>query len=370
MVADQLRILGVDVRFSSFGEAASYILMRGYQCATVPPVEFAWSMEGGFSVKHSLANIPTWIANFSRQVNEEARNMTLFHPDVVISDSRMSPLVAARLIGIPAVVILNQVKLLLSPRLREFAISRFFEDLVGEFLGSMWSLADRVMIPDLPAPNTLSESNVWDIGSAADKIEYVGFMSPKPHVPPNDVDKVADMLGFSRSRPIIFVHVSGPAQTRMRLVRLSLAALRKLGPKTQFVISEGNTKGDVIPRKVGDLGWYYEWCPVKDELFAMSDILVVRGGHVALSQAIQFGKPVVVVPIENHGEQLGNSAKIARLGMGTMLHPKGLAPEQLADAICDVLGNNQYAAKAQELRTFAETLNGIDNIVKIIRSYL
>ncbi|HKU50408.1 MAG TPA: hypothetical protein VJP79_10680, partial [Nitrososphaera sp.] len=75
MVADQLKAAGIDVRFSSFGEATSYVRMHGYSCETVAPVEFAWSMEGGFSVKNSIANIPLWFANFSRQVNQEIRNM-------------------------------------------------------------------------------------------------------------------------------------------------------------------------------------------------------------------------------------------------------------------------------------------------------
>jgi UDP:flavonoid glycosyltransferase YjiC (YdhE family) len=370
MVADQLRDGGSEVRFSSYGEAASYVSLRGYKCATVAPVEFAWSMEGGFSVKNSLANIPAWFANFSKQVNQETRNMSACSPDVVVSDSRLSPLVAARLLRIPSIVVLNQVKLLLSPRLRELAVSRLFESMVGEFLGSMWAMASRVLVPDLPPPYTIAAHNVWEVGSAAKKLEYVGFASPKPHVSKDQVDNVASKLGFDRSRPVVFIHISGPAQTRPALINVALEAVKRLDSKIQFVISEGNPKGESEPRRVGDSCWYYGWCPVRDEIFAMSDLLVLRGGHVALSQAIQFGKPVVTVPIDNHGEQLGNSAKVAELGMGVMLRPKGLRPEHLADAISQVLGSAQYRKKAVELRGMAEKLNGIDSVTQIVRSYL
>jgi UDP-N-acetylglucosamine--N-acetylmuramyl-(pentapeptide) pyrophosphoryl-undecaprenol N-acetylglucosamine transferase len=370
MVADQLQGNGVDVRFSSFGEAAGYVSMKGYECATVAPVEFAWSMEGGFSVKHSIANIPVWFTNFTRQVNQETRNMTLYSPDVIVSDSRLSPLVAAKLVRIPSIVILNQVKLLLSPRLRQLAIARLFEGMVGEFLGSMWNMADRVLIPDLPPPYTISAHNVWDIGSAARRLEYIGFTSPKHYVTESEINKVAGRLGFDRSRPVVFIHISGPAETRMALVRIALEAVKKLDSKIQFVISEGRANGETEPKRIGESGWYYEWCPVRDEIFAMSDLLVLRGGHVALSQAIQFGKPVVTIPIENHGEQLGNSAKIAELGIGVMLHPKGLKPEQLADAIARVLANPEYKNKTMELQKMTEKLNGIENVVQIIRSYL
>lgn len=370
MVADQLQSNDVRVRFSSFGEAASYITMRGYECATVAPVEFAWSMEGGFSIKNSLANIPLWFANFSRQVNQETRNMTTYSPDIIVSDSRLSPLLAAKLLRIPSIVILNQVKLLLSPRLRELAVARLFEKMVGELLGSMWNMADRVLIPDLPPPYTISAHNVWEVDSTAPRLEYIGFTSPKPFVTEGEVNTVVKKLEFDRSRPVVFIHVSGPAGTRMALVRVALEASKMLDSKIQFVISEGNARGSTEPRKIGESGWYYEWCPVRDEIFAMSELLVLRGGHVALSEAIQFGRPVVTVPIENHGEQLGNSAKIAELGMGVMLRPKGLKAEQLASSISEVLGNPQYRRKAAELQKMTAKLNGIENVVQIVRSYL
>ena len=228
MVADHLRGSRAEVRFSSYGEAASYVSLRGYKCVTVAPVEFAWSMEGGFSVKDSLANIPLWFANFSRQVNQETRGMAACNPDVVVSDSRLSPLLAAKLLRIPSIVVLNQVKLLLSPRLRDLAVSRIFENMVGELLGSMWTLADHLLVPDLPPPYTIAAHNVWEVGSAAQKLEYIGFASPKPHVSKDHVDRVASRLGFDRSKSIVFIHVSGPAQTRPALIKVSLEAVKKL----------------------------------------------------------------------------------------------------------------------------------------------
>lgn len=369
MVAEQLRQKNVQVRFSSYGEAANYVLMRGYDCQTVPPVEFAWSGEGSFSVKQSIANIPLWFANFSRQVNTETRSMATYEPDVILSDSRLSPIFAAKLLGIPSIVILNQVKLLLSPRLHELAVSRLFEKMAGEFLGSMWSVADRILVPDLPPPYTISAHNVWGVGSAARKIEYIGFTAPRPHVDKDQISKVARALGFNRSWPIIFVHISGPMQTRLPLIQLALESAKQFNGKAHFVFSEGRPSGNFEPRRVGSSSWYYEWCPVKDEIFAMSDLIVLRGGHAALSQAIQFGKPVVTIPIDNHGEQLGNSENIAKLGMGVMVHPKKLKSAQISEAIEQVLGEPTYSERALKLKAMTENTDGIENAVKIINSY-
>ncbi len=368
MVAENLSQENVQIRFSSFGEAARYVSMRGYQCSVAPPMEFAWNMEGSFSVKQSIANIPIWFTNFSRQVNHEIRVMTQYGPDVIVSDSRLSPLFAAKLLGVPSIVLLNQLRLLLSPRLRQFRISRLFEKTTGEFLGMMWNTADRILIPDLPPPYTISADNIWDI-DAAGKLEYVGFTAPKPQISREQVDKVVEDLGFDRSRPIVFFHISGPAETRMPMIRICLEAAKGL-KDIQYVFSEGRANGSTEPRKIGSDGRYYEWCPVRDEVFAMSDLIVLRGGHTALSQAIQFGKPVVTIPIENHGEQLGNSVKVASLGLGVMVHPKKIRPEQITRGVEEALSNPEYRRKTEQVRKMTDELNGIDNVVKIIRSYL
>jgi UDP:flavonoid glycosyltransferase YjiC (YdhE family) len=265
---------------------------------------------------------------------------------------------------------LNQAKLLLSPRLREFRIARFFEKMNGEFLGVLWTAADRILVPDLPPPYTVSEHNLWDISSITGKLEYVGFTSPVPHVTGEQITKVANALGFARTKPIIFVHISGPIQTRVPLIRTALQACKSLGSNIQFVISEGKPKGNPQPIRISETGWYYEWCPVRDEIFAMSDMLVLRAGHVTISQAIRFAKPFVTIPIENHGEQLGNADKISRIGLGIYLNPIKLRSQQIADAISTILKDSTYQKNAIRLSEFSEKLNGIDNIVNIVRTYL
>ncbi|HZC20706.1 MAG TPA: nucleotide disphospho-sugar-binding domain-containing protein [Nitrososphaeraceae archaeon] len=370
MVADRLQKMGMVIRFSSFGEAATYISMQGYKCIAVPPVEFAWNMEGEFSIKYSIANTLRWFTNFSRQINKETRSMAEYKPDIIVSDSRLSSLITAKFFGIPSVVILNQVKLLLSPRLREFRIARLFEKMTGEILGVMWTTADKILVPDLPPPYTIASHNIWDTSSVIAKLEYVGFTAPKIDVSEERINKVANSLGLNRSRPVVFVHISGPIETRKPIIRIILEACKSLRPEIQYIISEGRPKGNLEPKKLSGSGWYYEWCPVRNEIFAMSNLLVLRGGHVALSQAIQFGKPIITIPIENHGEQLGNSEKIVKIGAGLMLKPKELKANHITDAVHQILDNPTYQKNSTELMRLTEKLDGINNIVKIIRSYL
>jgi UDP-N-acetylglucosamine--N-acetylmuramyl-(pentapeptide) pyrophosphoryl-undecaprenol N-acetylglucosamine transferase len=370
MLAEQLNTAEIAYKFSSSGEAAEYINSLGYECNRIPSIEFVWTSEGQFSITSSIAKIPEYFVNFSKQVNYELKNLTQFGPDIVVSDTRLSPIFASKILRIPSIVILNQVKLLLSPRLRRYKVARSFEAINGELLGLGWTLTDKILVPDLPPPYTISENSIWGTDSIKNKLKYVGFASPRTSVTESTLKKVCSDLGLRRDDPVVFIHVSGPMETRMPLVRLAMDACRSLKNNIQYIISAGYPGGDTCPKVLHNRGWLYEWCPVRDELFSLSDLVVIRGGHAVISQAIKFGKPIVAIPIENHGEQLGNSNKIVSLGLGVAVFARPLQPVDISDAINEVMSESNYHKKALELMRISENLNGIENIVNVIRTYI
>jgi len=368
-ISEYLKDDYVTLRFSSYGEAVSYISNQGYECIEVPPIEFAWN-NGGFSVKNSISNIPLWFTNFARQIAQETRNISSFNPNLVISDSRLSPILSSKILGVPSIVILNQIKLLLSPRIREFKLARIFEKLNGEFFGTMWSLSEKLLIPDLPPPYTIAEHNIWNLESVKKKIRYIGFTTAKWNGDDQAMNSVLHSLNLERSKPIIFIHISGPYETRLNLISTIIEASRYFRKDIQYIISEGRPNGSTVPRKLSSTGWYYEWCPVRDEIFALSDLIVIRAGHAAISHAIQYGKPMVTIPIQNHGEQLGNSEKVERMKIGIRLGPSKTNAEQIAQAIHKILDDKSYTQNVEKLMELTDNYDGIKNALEIIRSFL
>lgn len=368
-ISEQLKKDNTAIKFSSFGEAVSYINNHGYECVSVPPIEFAWN-NGGFSVKNSISNIPLWFTNFARQIAHETRNISTFEPNVVVSDSRLSPIISSRILGIPSIVILNQIKLLLSPRIREFRAAKVFEKLNGEFFGNIWSIAEKLLIPDLPPPYTIAEHNIWNLESVKKKMHYIGFTTSKWKDDEQATSNVIHSLNLDRRKPIIFMHISGPRETRLGLISNIIEASKFFRKEIQFIISEGKPNGSIVPKKLSSTGWYYEWCPVRDEIFALSDLVVIRAGHEAISHAIDHGKPVVSIPIQNHGEQLGNSEKIARMKIGITLDPTNTNPPKIADAIHSILDDKSYLENVQRIKKITDRYDGINNALEIIRSFI
>ncbi len=126
VLADYLKGFGLESRFSSFGEAKNYLNLHGYECNIVPPVEFLWGRDGEFSAKHNISKIPKWVTNLPIQINREIRYLKKFNPQIIISDTRISSLVAGKLLNIPTILLINQIKLLLTPRLRKISNRKIF----------------------------------------------------------------------------------------------------------------------------------------------------------------------------------------------------------------------------------------------------
>ncbi len=361
-IADKLKKDKI-LKFSSFGDAAHYIRAEGYSCIDIPPVEVNWDPANGFAIKESIIKIPINFINFVRQCGREADHIGKFKPHLVISDTRLSSLLIAKSYNIPTLTILNQIRLLLSNGLRELRVTRIFEDILGEIFGLLWSYSDKILIPDLPPPYTISEDNLWNIRMIDGKLEYIGFLTPKPRIDEENVKKVYNILNID-NKPIVFAHISGPQTTKLLVVKDIINNLKDKD-SINFIVSEGRPNGDINPKRIKN-GWYFEWCPYRDEIFALSKLLIVRGGHSTLTQAIQYGKPVISIPIENHGEQIGNSKKIDKLKIGIMLRQSEIS--KLSDSI-DLILNSAYEDNMQRVMDIANRLNGVETIVKKIEEY-
>ena len=369
ILAENIKEPGIELRFSSFGEARNYIMSQGFECEKVPPVEFMWGRDGEFSVMSNINKIPQWLVNLPIQVNKEIRYLKKFNPHIIISDSRLSPLIAARILNLPKILIINQIKLLLTPRLREFKAARLFETCNGELMGGFWNMSDRILIPDLPPPYTISEGTINSVKSIKSKLDYVGFITPRAKITENSLSKAKEVLQIDSTKPLIFVHISGPMGTRIPII-MKLIEVFKKAPSLQFVFSEGKSNGKVIPKKISSNMWYFEWCPYKDEIFFLSDVIIMRGGHTAISQAIQYGKPIISIPIQSHGEQLANSYKIEKLGIGKAINSKTMNQTILIDALNELICDNSYQDKVSKLMEISNKLDGIQNVKDIVLSYV
>jgi UDP-N-acetylglucosamine--N-acetylmuramyl-(pentapeptide) pyrophosphoryl-undecaprenol N-acetylglucosamine transferase len=357
------------IRFSCSGQGLRYIRTHEPRADAVecPSLDVEWTEEGSFSGRDFMVHFPQMFRSFSRQVAFEADNIAKFGPKVTVSDSRLSAVLAARSRSYPVVTMLNQFKVTLPPRYRGDVLGRVYERIAGDVLGLMWSLSEQVLLTDLPPPYTIGEANVG--GTDLSRIvRYVGFTSPGLEVTEDRLEKAREAIGFDE-RPLVFFQISGPDATKKRFIEIVLRSVPALSTRYKVVVSMGYLGGSGEPRRIADGGMLYDWCPIKDELFSLSRVLVGRSGHRTIGQCIDAGKPAILVPIHNHSEQIGNAQKFQSLGLGIAISPGDLQPERLTAAVDTCISDPKYRKNLESIRNVSRRYRGVEKCAEIIRSY-
>jgi UDP-N-acetylglucosamine--N-acetylmuramyl-(pentapeptide) pyrophosphoryl-undecaprenol N-acetylglucosamine transferase len=366
-VAGKLREEGYSFRFSSFGQGLNYLEAGGQWSDVVesPALDVEWSA-AGFSSWHVLPRFPFMFNSFLRQLAFEQASISKFDPQVVVSDSRLSAVLAAKLRSFPVITMLNQFSIAFPPRFRS-RVGRFYERVAGDGLGLMWSLSDRVLMTDLPPPYTIGEANLAG-SDLAMTVEFVGFTAPRIEVSEEDTRRAANLLGLDR-KPLVFCQVSGPDATKGWFVEALATAAKDICREHNLVISAGYPGASSEPRRLASGAWLFDWCPVKDEMFRLADLVVARAGHSTIGQCIEQGKPAVLVPIHNHPEQIGNAEKFSRLGLGTCIRSEDLTPANLRQAVEECLNDPGYKSRAEAVSRVSERYNGVERCAEIIHSF-
>lgn len=355
-----------ETRYSSSGQGLSFLQANGLggSSESSPPLDVEWTGGGGFSSHSVLPGFPSMFNKFLHQLAFERTAIRRYDPRVVVTDSRLSPVLAAKSMSYPVVTLLNQFKVLFPPRFRN-RTGRFYERVAGDALGLMWSLSDRVLVTDLPPPYTIGEENIAG-SEVSNVVEYVGFTAPMVELPAERVGRASETLGLD-GRPLVFCQISGPDQTKGRFVDTLLKSAEALSRKYNLVISMGYSGGSQEPRRLANGGWLFDWCPIKDELFELAAVVVARAGHSTIGQCIDHVKPAVMVPIHNHPEQISNAEKFAKLGLGVTVRSERLTTESLLEAIDECASDPGYTKRLGLACAVSKRYRGVERCAEIIR---
>lgn len=367
-VASKLTAKGFEVAFSSYSEGAEYVEKRGFICFEVPRLDVGWTASGKFEgLLKTSKRLPWHVATFIRQVVLERKIMGSWRPDLVISDSRLSALIAAKSLGIKCYVVTNQLRILLPPKKRS-SRTKPIERFLNEILGKLWNLADKIFFPDLPPPLTISEENLWWVSAVRRKAEYIGFIVQPAKNRPEEVKEALSKIGLNKTKLLVFMQISGPTFTKPALIKKLLKASENLA-EFQVVISEGRPNGSGEAKRI-DSTYYFEWCPINEYLMQASDILVVRGGHSTLGSALLLGKPMLIIPIADHSEQFSNTSKMVKLGVALWLDPLAAEPKDISESIRSLYSTPLYKIKAKALSREAVKHNGLNRLVDAVMDAL
>lgn len=360
----QQRDQNAEVLFTTYLDGLSYVRQEGFQAVEVPEMDFKVKPDGTVDFRRTAMNPGPFVASFHflEQVNKELEVMGAFHPQVVVSDSRASPVVAARMLGIPSLCILNQFQVIIPRRTHFLRLAKFADAMSLALLGRIWTTGVKVMIPDFPSPFTVSTDNLRIPKAYEKKVELIGPILPAQ---PDDLPAkkaLRKKLGLNEEKPVIFAPISGPSKERAYLLNILRNIFTDL-PNYQIIMSMGYPESDTPPVQRGDFTMF-KWAPNRFEYMKACDLLVSRAGHGTIMQAICYGKPMVLIPTPSHTEQLNNARKTVGLGVGKIINQDDLSRGTLLSTVQEIVKDADLAANAERLREEASKLNGLQTAIK------
>jgi UDP:flavonoid glycosyltransferase YjiC (YdhE family) len=229
----------------------------------------------------------------------------------------------------------------------------------------VWGTSQVILIPDLPAPYTISLGNLAIPNRYNRKVKLIGPMI-EDYVNSATTERAArDALGFDPNRPMIYGAVSGPRIEREVLARMVLESFEQLPRGFQVVLSRGDPNGSRKCRMQGGVK-VFDWLDNQDDFIRSSDIVVSRAGHGTIMKSLLYGKPMVLIPIPDHTEQIGNAHRALQLHVARIIDQNALNGETLELTIEEMLNSNEYRMKAADVSRMAASMRAIPTACDII----
>jgi len=366
-VARRLRKMGNQILFSTYRDACGYVERENFPLCIAPPIGFAVRPDGGVDFRKTTANpgvFSTFI--FLTQLKAEIEFMRGFKPDFVVSDSRLSPLLAAKFLGVPAATVLNLYKVTIPRERRFLRLARIADGGILTIIGKAWMLGKKILIPDFPPPYTLSLANLEIPPRRKEKISLIGPVLPVRCEELPGKEAIRGKLGFN-DETLIFVPISGSTEEKEYFSFLLKRLLRRLPEDYRVVMSLGHPNSSMDPVKEGSIT-VYDWIPNRFEYLKACDLVISRAGLGTLTQAICYGKPIILIPTPSQTEQLNNAKRARELGVAKVLSQKDLDHKLLTSSIQEVFAVDAYLKRAEEIKLEVAKYDAVETLVRVITS--
>jgi uncharacterized protein (TIGR00661 family) len=330
---------GYLVYISTYNEGLEYLSKYFKNVYFSKGFNLIFTEEGILSVKLTLARqFFSSIIKLFLQIITEMRNLIHINPNYIIIDSRISTAVAARLLKMKFVLILNQFYVEI-PRIKRMnklikLLKRISERILYELIFTMWIYASYLIIPDLKPPYTICSYSIkLKNEQYLHKLKFIGNIMHNQKIINNK--KPSEKICCT-------VILSGNIQERSIMFKSLLEIIKKI--KNENVNINILTGLNFIKKIKINSATIYGWIKEEKEKFNLineADLLIVNGGHSTLIETLQYEKPFLILLLKGHTEKFNNSRKIKELGLGEYMFIDNLNEVTFLNKIKEIYKNKK-----------------------------
>ncbi len=222
-------------------------------------------------------------------------------------------------------------------------------DLQGQFEDLQSCISDLATIAQTTAAFDFPRSQ------ASQRLHMVG---------PLRSEKAREELPYAvdLDKPLIFMSLGTLQGHRYRLFRAAAAACRQLD--VQLLVAHCGGLNEHQAKKLGAT-WVTDFAPQRAVL-ERADLCITHGGLNTVMDALEFGTPLLALPIAF--DQPGVSARIVHHRVGLRLSPHVLTVARLKTAIATLLHDPGYADRAKGAGRSIAAAGGLAKAIDIIET--
>lgn len=351
-LAQELRSRRHDIVFAGYRSQRARIEERGFRFTRIEGSDevFSEAFVGG----DALAAVKSGIMLCALQLDEVPELFAREHADALVVDCMMfGALAAAEVSGLPAAVLVHTAP--------------------GAMCGSAGTFGDG-FLPELNALRTaagaVSLERTWDAWRGMSVItNSIRPLDPLADAVPPDFNYVGPIFeqvpamtwrapwSEDDDRPLVLVSFStSPAAFQGQRSKLE-RTLRGLASMPCRILATFSG-ADVSDLRVPDNAVLVQHLP-HTELLPQVSVTVTHAGHGTTIAALTYGVPLVCLPQPSSPvDQAPLAAQVEALGAGLALDGDGATPEEISDAVLEVLSTPTYRARAGELADLISQMPG------------
>lgn len=355
-LAEKLQERNVEVVFASYGSGYEILKAQGkYETARLPDIKF-YGDNGGLDIKCTARKSIDAPFIFLKSIYHESKIIKKFKPDVIVADAHYSVPVTAKVLGIPCIMITNELTLNFSSLYPEEKTMEYLENGLKRFINDVSKQCYAILIPDIEnsieVPSKLKEKTIFTGPFLKQDPDKIG-----------DKKELREKSGFKEDDKIVLVTVGG-SDFGKKLLNLIYGASEKIDCDKIVMITGPGIDPDFIPDsdkiiKKKFLENIMEW-------MKLSDITVSLAGHTTTMEIASLGIPSIIVPVENHSEQLKNALTMEKYGISYVRNINNVNPEEFAGDINNILKDEDLIEKIDNIKKEFSRYNGTKKAVEII----
>ncbi|WP_424355150.1 UDP-N-acetylglucosamine--N-acetylmuramyl-(pentapeptide) pyrophosphoryl-undecaprenol N-acetylglucosamine transferase [Methanobacterium sp. MBAC-LM] len=358
-LAKRLEEKNVDITFASYGSGHEMLSKHGkYKIFKLPDIQL-YGGDGELDIKYTAKKSINVPFIFLKSIYHEFKIIKELKPDIVIGDSHYSAPITCRILKIPCILITNELTLNFAELYPDRKIIEYAENGLKRFIESVSNQCDSIIIPDI-------ENSIEIPPKLRDITTFTGPFLKRNPSQIEDKNELRKKLGFHEDDKIVLVTVGG-SKFGKKLLNLIIDSAKWIDCNKVVIVTGPQISSDFI--QDSDKIVKKEFLDDIMEWMKLSDVVISLAGHNTTMELASLGIPSILVPIDNHSEQIKNALNMKKYGISAVKNINELNPKEFADDINNILHDDALKQKAEIVKKEFSKYDGKENAAKIILKY-